>query len=247
MYGDSQDRIDSYLRGDMSPTERKRFELEIKSDLDLYKDFLETKAIANVIADRGKKLAMMNRWKDEEKALRRKHIRNCTIGMGAAACLLFGCFLLKPLIFPSITHNSIEMPLFSHEVNSYGENTGLEVLDLMINSKDYSNALAFADILINENKQRIEQKSQNNMSNKVFDIVKYGNLDSVASLNSDKILRYEEIVYEVEWRQINLLLALNKKDECIKALNKFINKDGIYKTEACSLLKTLSETTNINK
>ncbi len=157
----------------MSPTERKKFESDIKSDLNLYKDYIETKAIANVIADRGKKLAMMNRWEEEVNTLRRKkHIRNWTIGLSAAACVSFGFFLLKPLIFPSIPNNSFEMPFFSQEINIHGENTGLEVLDSMINSKDFSNALAFADILINENKQHIEQIYQTIISNNQFDIVK---------------------------------------------------------------------------
>lgn len=251
MYKDNQDRVDAYLRGEMDNKSRIQFDSDLKSDKILAKTYSETKAISDAIADRREKLNMMARWDKEEEIRqrlisRRNSIRRWTIGISVAACLSFGFFILKPLIFPSIPKDSFEMPLFSQDMNLYGENTGLDVLDSMINSKDFSNALAFADILIDENKQHIEHFNQTNSSNNEFDVFKYSKIDSIESSNSDNILRYEEIVYVVEWRRINLLLALDKKDECIEALNKFTNIDGIYKSEADSLLKKLSETTRNN-
>lgn len=244
MCDNSQDRIDSYLRGMMSKADRQRFESDIESDLTLYNDFSATKEIADVIIDRGRKLDMINIWEEEAKRERTKHkkkyIQNWVIGLSAVACISFGFFFLKPLIFPSISNKAFEMPYFSQEQYLYGENTGVDVLDSMINSKDFDNALAFADILISENKQHVENTNQKDDTNKDYDIVNYGSLDSISSINSDRIKRYEEIVYIVEWRRIHLLLALGKKDECIDALNDFTKTKGIYKTEAVSLLKILS-------
>ena len=118
------------------------------------------------------------------------------------------------------------MPDFSQETYYRGGNSDIEMLDSVISSRDYAKALALSNSLINENRLEIAQYEQK---------------DSLTVKDSYRKLQYENNLYDLEWRRINLLLALNQKEEAMSILKEFIYKDGAYKTEADSILKTLNQ------
>ena len=69
MYKDNQDRIDAYLRGEMTSEERFEFEKDKDTNMALRQEYLETKAIADALADRKEKLDMMAHWDMEVECL----------------------------------------------------------------------------------------------------------------------------------------------------------------------------------
>ncbi len=231
MYKDNQDRIDAYLRGEMTSDERAEFEKDINADAALRQEYLETKAISNAIADRKEKLTQMSRWDMEENLRlkirhRRMLIRRCTIGFSAAACLAVGFFAVRPmfLMTSSVPGDNCSMPDFSQEAYYRGGNYDTERLDSIIRSQDYTKALAFTDSLIKENRLLIE---------------KYEQIDSMTKKDSYHKLQYEDNLYILKWKKVNLLLSLNKKEEAKPILKEFVYNDGAYKAEADSILKTL--------
>lgn len=233
MYKDNQDRIDAYLRGEMTSDERLEFEKDKDADAVLCQEYLETKAIADALADRKEKLAQMARWdKEEELRLklqgRKMLIRRWTIGCSAAACLAVGFFAVRPLFLTttSVPDNDFVMPDFSQETYYRGGNSDIERLDSVISSRDYAKALAFTDSLINQTQLEIAQFEQR---------------DSLTEKDSYRKLQYENNLYDLEWRRVNLLLALNNKSEAMSILKEFVYKDGVYKTEADSIFKTLNQ------
>lgn len=233
MYKDNQDRIDAYLRGEMTSEERFEFEKDKDTNMALRQEYLETKAIADALADRKEKLDMMAHWDMEEELRlkilhRRMLIRRWTIGFSAAACLAIGFFAVRPMFLTttSVPGNNFVMPDFSQETYYRGGNSDIEMLDSVISSRDYAKALALSNSLINENRLEIAQYEQK---------------DSLTVKDSYRKLQYENNLYDLEWRRINLLLALNQKEEAMSILKEFIYKDGAYKTEADSILKTLNQ------
>lgn len=245
MYNDNQDRIDAYLRGEMTHDERRSFESDIKSDANLLNEYLETKAISNALADRQKKLSQMAEWDSEEKLKirteRHKRIlRRCTLWTSVAACVAIGFFVVKPTILSTKSIDTFVMPNFAQVEPKNEHNSGIDVLDSLINGRDYDNALAFADLLIDENRQRLNQiNSAHTLKDSEYEIYKYNESDSVSSIESDIHVIYEQRLYMIEWRRINLLLALGKEDECKREIIEFIKKDGIYKLQADSLLNSI--------
>lgn len=233
MYKDNQDRIDAYLRGEMTSEERFEFEKDKDTNMALRQEYLETKAIADALADRKEKLDMMARWDMEEELRlkilhRRMLIRRWTIGFSAAACLAIGFFAVRPIFLTttSVPDNNFVMPDFSQETYYRGENSDIERLDSIISSRDYAKALAFTDSLINDSR---------------LEIVQYEQKNSLTEKDSYRKLQYENNLYDLEWRRVNLLLALNQKEEAKALLKEFVYKDGVYKTKADSIFKTLNQ------
>lgn len=233
MYKDNQDRIDAYLRGEMTSEERFEFEKDKDTNMALRQEYLETKAIADALADRKEKLDMMAHWDMEEELRlkilhRRMLIRRWTIGFSAAACLAIGFFAVRPMFLTttSVPGNNFVMPDFSQETYYRGGNSDIEMLDSVISSRDYAKALALSNSLINENRLEIAQYEQK---------------DSLTVKDSYRKLQYENNLYDLEWRRVNLLLALNQKEEAKALLKEFVYKEGVYKNKADSIFKTLNQ------
>lgn len=247
MYKDNQERVDAYLRGEMDMSERREFESDIKTDSNLHADYLETKAILEALADRCKKISQMNQWDMEEKQrihdeLHKKKLRLWITTVSSAACIVAFFFMIKSIIIsPSVEHGFV-MPDFSEAVSSNIENSGIDVLDSLITNHAYKDALAFADLLIEENQHHIDHINiDTDQHTDEFDIVYYGQTDSVSGDISNKYKVYEDIIYATEWRRINLILALGEREQCIEDLRRFIQKEGVYQKQALKLLETLNE------
>lgn len=231
MYKDNQDRVDAYLRGEMDEKTRIEFEQELESNEALLKAYRETKAISDAIANRNEKLNMMARWDKEEEMRqqlirRRNNIRRWTIGISAAACIAVCFFAIRPMFVmtSSSPASDFVMPNFGNEVYYRGGDSSIEILDSLITVKDYNKALVYADSLIQEYNNEL-------MSHEVK--------DSLTEKDEYNKENGEETLVGLEWRKVNLLVALCKNEEAKDCLKHIVAADGFYKEQADSLLKTL--------
>lgn len=247
MYKDNQERVDAYLRGEMNLAEKRKFESDIESDLHLKKDYIETKAISDALADRQRKLSQMAEWESEEKLKIKadrlnRILRRCTMWTSVAACAAICFFIIKSTLISTRSSDEFVMPNFAQVEQPEEYNSGIDVLDSLINSHDYNNALAFADLLIDENQHRLNRLSSNQIEvDNELEIYKYSKSDSLSSFEADERLIYEKRLYMIEWRRINLLLALGKLEEYKSDIYEFSRKDGIYKSQADSLLNSFNK------
>ncbi len=172
MYTNYQERVDAYLRGEMDNEARVQFERELKFDEALAQVYRETKAISDAIADRKEKLDMMARWDKEEireqLIRRRNNIRRWTIGMSVAACIAVGFFTILPMFMTtSSTTTDFIMPNFGNEVYYRSGDSSIELLDSIINIKDYELALGRVDsLLIDFNNELKQYEGKNSLTEK---------------------------------------------------------------------------------
>ena len=97
-------------------------------------------------------------------------------------------------------------------------------------------------MLIDENQHCLNRLNSNKIEvDKELEIYKYSKSDSLSSVEADERLIYEKRLYMIEWRRINLLLALGKIEEYKSDIYVFSRKDGIYKSQADSLLKSFNK------
>lgn len=231
MYKDYQERVDTYIRGEMNADEKLQFDADLVSDLELNRIYSETKVISDAIADRKEKLNLMASWiAEEELAMKiRRHkmrVYRWTLGLGAAACFVAGLFLLKPMFYMTSSHNDYVMPDFSTEIYYRGGDSSLERLDSMISATNYTDALALSDSIIKENK---------------LVLAKYEAMDSISEKESYQKLQIEDEIYELEWRKANLLIATGDKHNSRVILEKLTTKEGEYKEKARTLLEQIKK------
>lgn len=233
MYKDNQDRVDAYLRGEMDSDVRIQFERDLKSDVELAKVYRETKAISDAIADRKEKLNMMDRWDKEEDISqrlirRRNNIRRWTIGMSAAACIAIGFFAIRPMFLTTAYSPTSDfvMPNFGNETYYRGGDSSMELLDSLINSKNYESALVRVDSLILEYNNEMTQ---------------YEGKDSLNEKDEYELEACKEVLDELNWRRANLLIALGKIEEAQEYLKRIMTGNGCYAEPADSLLHTLTK------
>lgn len=247
MHKDNQERIDAYLRGEMNTEQKRLFRNELADNEELRKEYLLTKSIVKALCDREEKIDLMKQWSEEEEedvpmvaaacaATQRTDMKVVSInpkfrilkwvyGIGAAACIAVGIFAIKSLFFTtSSSDGRYMMPNFSAEAIYRSSNSDLSSLDSLITTKNYAAALSSVDLLINEADKQLQV---------------YEAKDSLTERDEYKIEQYKANLYELEWRKIHLLLALDKKEEAIHRLIRFSSQDGAYRFEADSLLKTL--------
>jgi hypothetical protein len=144
-------------------------------------------------------------------------------GIGIAAGLAVGIFITYPT---SVTTSSpYSMPEFNDEQAYRGGSTVVKDIDLLINAKQYHDALA-----------KIED-AENDYASIISNIA----VVEVATEEQEyeKSLAEDEL-YSIVWRKINVLLALEKKDEAITILQYYRYQPGIYQTEANQLWEHLA-------
>jgi hypothetical protein len=256
---DNQDKIDAYLRGEMSEAERCKFEEKLKNDAATFDEILLTNDIISALEDRKHKLECIQNWQeaiDEESELeyasqifeydvkernttepkycaaptqtkaRNHKVWYWVTGIGIAACLAVGIFITYPTGDQyDMTSSPYSMPEFNDEQAYRGGSTVVKDIDLLINAKQYHDALA-----------KIEE-AENDYASIISNIA----VVEVATEEQEyeKSLAEDEL-YSIVWRKINVLLALEKKDEAITILQYYRYQPGIYQTEANQLWEHLA-------
>ncbi len=202
MHKDSQERIDAYLRGEMSRDERTAFEADLKTDAALWREYMETKAIVEAIADRKSKLDRMAQWDAEQQMRarqvhRRTLIRRWTVGVSAAACLAIGFWAVRPTLFTPSTSPGTEsaMPDFGNGEIYRGGDSSFEVLDSIIMDKDYERALEYTDSLIRDYTEALKQ---------------YAGKDTLTEKEAYKEEQCQDRLTDLHRRRTSLLKKLKK-------------------------------------
>lgn len=118
------------------------------------------------------------------------------------------------------------MPNFGSEVYYRGGDSSMELLDSLINAKDYEQALVRVDSLLLDYNNELKQ---------------YEGKDSLTEKEEYELDACKEGLDELNWRRANLLIALGKTEEAKECLNLMVDSSSYYQEPADSLMRTLTK------
>lgn len=132
----TQDRIDAYIRGEMSAIERTHFTKELSNDIELRKDYEFTKTVANFITDRERKKQQIKEWN------RKKHKKSFmyTTITSIAAMFIVGFFL-----FHNYPVNNQELTTEEHPILTSKMYNDFTKISQLITDQNYAVALQYIE------------------------------------------------------------------------------------------------------
>lgn len=204
-----QDRIDSYIRGEMTAAERSMFASELSSNLELRKEFELSRKIANSISDRAKKKEQIQAWKKKKTSYKTIYMSSAITSI--AAMLVVGFFLFRNTL-DSSTSNTIGNVVSSNRYTAYSE------ISMLIEKEDYTRALAYIE------------KAENSSESTNF------SMEKQIMANNDSI---STNLYELKWLKAQVLVGLDRTNEAKSILKEIINIEGKFYNDIDSLLKKL--------
>lgn len=98
------ERIDRYLRGEMTKEEMTAFEAELRNNPELKTDFDLTSDISTALAARAVKLEKIKGW----KAFRLRRTMTF-VSIAAAACIALGGFLVYPYTYSGLQDKTMQL------------------------------------------------------------------------------------------------------------------------------------------
>ena len=140
---DYQEKIDSYILGEMNDRDADMFEKEISSNKELYDQYLFTLNVKKGLEDRNRIKSMLEECNRSiaVKNRNKKRVLYSTIS-GIAAIAIFGFFLFNQ------SNSSIIMPELTNEMYStYRGNPDLQSVASLIMNKQYETANSRIDSL----------------------------------------------------------------------------------------------------
>jgi len=222
-----QDRIDRYLRKEMTPEESLNFEQDTLNNDELRKELGLTLLVRKSLASRQLKLDMTAYWKKQRKV----RIVNVVTITSIAALFAIGFVLLKPNGSATPAEGMIaqndakEMPSVKEKQK--------RVAEVMKNVRKNNDDKEIVETIEELEKQN-DIPSISQVSEKQYmSSLQYGEDNGVRNLKVE--------VYELYWMKIRSLLRMGKKDEAFVLLKQFVNLEGVHKTQADSLLKELEK------
>lgn len=204
-----QDRIDSYIRGEMTAAERSMFASELASDPELRKEFELTRKIANSISDRAKKKELIQAWKEKKSSHKTMYMFSAITSI--AAMLVVGFFLFRNTP-EGFTPNTIGNVASSNRYTTYSE------ICLLIEKEDYASALAYIE--------KAESASINTDASTGNHVM--ANNDSISTN-----------LYELKWLKAQVLVELDRTNEAKSILREIKNVEGKFHDEIDTLLNKL--------
>lgn len=220
----TQDRIDRYLRNEMSHEETLLFEQEAMNDEGLRKQLGVNMLINRSLAGRQRKLNLITRWKRKEKAKMVSFAAFTSI----AAILVIAFFLHAP---DNAASSSAGMAMVEQKnMAAKKQEKVTETMESVLKTSDDKEIVETIENL--ENRKDIP--SLNEMTEK-----QYVNYRQQNESGNEKAMI--EDIYELYWLKIQSLLRMGQKDEALTLLRKFVTLEGEYKTKADSLLKEIDK------
>ena len=222
-----QDRIDRYLRKEMSPDESLNFEQEALNNDELRKELGLCLLVRKSLASREQKLNLTNRWKHRGKA----RIASIVTITSIAALLVIGFIILKPTNSTVPTKEMIaqnkdkKAPSFKEKQEKVTE--AMKTVRYKTDDKD-----------IVETIEKLEEQNDIPTISEVSDS-QYMSSKQQDENVEDINLRIE--VYELHWMKIRSLLRMGKKEEGLALLRQFVTLEGNHKAQADSLLKEIEK------
>lgn len=219
------ERIDRYLRKEMSSDENRNFEQEVLNNAELLEEVDLSYRVKCSLTDRQRKLYITSKWRDKR---RNRIIRLSTIS-SVAAVLLVGIFL-----WPSLNVASGEEALLAVN-NELAENVQLKQ-EKVIHS-------------IKKSMDEGQEEKTVKLIEQLESVRKIPTLEdmSVPHFITDNFLSNEKSdtlgihidAYELHWLKICALVKIGKSKEAKKELETFVKIEGIYKHKADSVLLLL--------
>ena len=221
------DRIDRYLRKEMSPEESLNFEQEALNDSELLEEVDLSYRVKRSLADRQQKLYVISKWANRQ----RNRIIQFSSIISIAAMLLIGLFIWFPL-----EEGQKDEPLLAVVDDASDESIQIESKQIIRSVKK--------SIEEGEEEKAIEKVEQLEQMRVIptLDAVSAGGVivgNLLTNERNDTLTLYED-AYELHWLKICALVKMGKKEEVKEKLASFILIEGKYKQKADSLLQTLN-------
>ena len=238
----NQDKIDSYIRHELTSGEIEDFEKSLNSNTILKSDFELTLLISKSLKKRASLYKRMSQWEvelgqKESRKLSLGHIKRIII-TGIAASIIIAIIIIVPFynkdIIETNDNYASNIPSFDSSdflSNDYKMYTAQ--IDSLINVSEYEKAMSLV-CLVEKDFETVKPNTNNEFEK--------------AGLENTGISRTEKYLndaYVLRWRKINLLLALGDKDKALSELNDYKNEEGKFKEKANKLYRELTISENI--
>ena len=204
-----QDRIDSYIRGEMTAAERSMFSSELSTNPELRKEFELTRRIANSISDRAKKKEQIQAWKNKNSSHRTIYMTSAITSI--AAMLVVGFFLFR-------NAPEASAPIAMDSGTSSDRYTAYSEISMLIEKEDYTRALAYIE-------------KAESASVKTDSVTRKQVMANNDSINTN--------LYELKWLKAQVLVELDRTNEAKSILKEIKNIEGKFQDDIDSLLNKL--------
>lgn len=222
------DRIDRYLRKEMSPEESLNFEQEALNDSELLEEVDLSCRVKRSLADRQQKLYVTSKWANRQ----RNRIIQFSSIISVAAMVLIGLFIWLPL-----KDAQKDEPLLAVVNGTTDESIQIESNQIVRSVKK--------SIEDGEEEKAIEKVEQLEQMRVIptLDVVSargFGTSNLLSNERNDSLALYKD-AYELHWLKICALVKMGNKKEAKEKLASFILIEGKYKQKADSLLQALNK------
>lgn len=222
------DKIDRYLRKEMSSEETLLFEQEILNDEEMRKEVEVSFLIRKSLAGREKKLQILNRWRKRRK----NRIIKSSFIVSIAALFVIGFFLFKPAAISTYSHRMVAMQTKSKtkhlEISRNKVNRVKEKVHHTKNDKEKK---------VVETGDELENRSD--IPSIPMDIS--GNYMTHEKTDTEEERNLKLDMYELQWKKITSLIKMKKNKEAVSLLKHFVTIQGKHQEQADSILNELNE------
>lgn len=216
------ERIDRYLRKEMSPEESLNFEQDALNDSELRKETELTYRIKRSLTDRQQKLHKTAHWERKKKY---KAVSFASVA-SIAAVLVVGFIMTKPII----EQNNNNEFVASAEIE-----TAPEILQEKSREAVASVRKSISEGRANEAIAEVTSLEEQNVIPSLPDVAD-GRLMMSNNLESENVTALSIEAYELHWLKIQSLINVGKSTEAYELLKSFVKVEGKYKALADSLL-----------
>ena len=220
------DKIDRYLRKEMSSEETLLFEQEILNDEDLRKEVEVSFLIRKSLAGRVEKLRIMNRWRNRRK----DRIIKSSFIVSIAALFVIAFFLFKPTATSTDSHRMVAVQTKSKSEHlEIPRNEVNRVKEKVRHAKNDKEVVEAVDEL--DKRSDIPSTSMNIS----------GNYMSHETTDTEEERNLKLDIYELQWKKITSLIRMGKNKEAVSLLKHFVTIQGKYQEQADSILDKLKK------
>lgn len=215
-------RIDKYLRKEMSSTEKIYFEQEMLNNEELRKEVEVTFLLKKSLDDRQRKLLQVKRWTNKRRNLSLK-----ILSVISVAAILVLAFIIN---IPENQQYAANDVVAKNEKVVRTQQKAQKVIQSMRHSMEKGNDSEAMQAL-DDWETSPEKITMNQLT-----------CDSQAVvLSQSEKETLKKDIYELQWLKICLLVKQGEKNEALSLLKSFVSMDGRYKENADSLLKSLEQ------
>lgn len=231
------DRIDKYLKGEMSAKESLLFEQEALNNSELRKEIELRYLIKRSLIDRQRKLHTTGQWESKK---RNRLVKFATF-FSIAAILVAAFLFIRPESSVDFLYNNTLVASVESDNQEQSSHQNQPACTT-VNIKS-SQVVAQVKKTISEGREEdavatINQLERENVILTVSNITDRC-LMTNQTMASEDVDLLNKNSYELQWLKILSLINIGRKKEAIASLKGFIIIDGIHQEKADSLLKTL--------